>query len=621
MENEKHEEDNKDKEEKIQEEPKNEKKYKIMKKKTKNTLLNLISYLIYNKNNFEEKIKPSELAIFSSLDSESSTFNNISYKTKINNTTFNPKRDLVKNIQIYKSIPAELEMKDEYYGTMPNNVVVDMYPKIKKGVKLDLSEFPLCSYEKKEKKAHLKDEINNKLQCEENEYILCIYFSDFDIDTIENLDNLISMEDYDKYFKNTFVIIQTENESTQNILIKDFLDKYLTKKEELGKDKDKNKIIFLFNHLVKYTNNKENQNNSINIFGEAKIGSKKVEDNDVKNYFFILDNNKTIVKIKPLKELGNLIVFLLFQFDRLKKKGVTIPFFQKYEKNKREKLDSQKELLDFITNFKKLNINYIFDLRFKLSVKFIVDDEITELKMEKINKIFLEATFFSKEYKYLKQLCDSIKIPMKEIILTEVKTKDIDIDFTKMECEKCKKIISEDEFLYYCYICKVKYCCQCVRKQIDDNKGKARYIDAKHNLLFFKTRDKNQFLNLEEHKLGKNLFAEAREEDLDNWRHNVRCNGCDSFDSISERYICLSCRKGRVLSGGFIDYCTMCIKKMCNSKKEMEALEKRANEVITNWRNNFMNGFKFVVDHFHEGHVYLMVPFSVKSVGQPYYEF
>ena len=160
---------------------------------------------------------------------------------------------------------------------------------------------------------------------------------------------------------------------------------------------------------------------------------------------------------------------------------------------------------------------------------------------------------------------------------------DIDIDFENMECEKCKNIIKEDDYLYYCYTCKVKYCYNCVQEQLKKEKKKDKYIDKKHNLIFFKTKDKNNFKEIEETKLGKNKFVETEEEDLVSWS-STRCNGCGSgLNNGMQRYLCLSCKKGRRQSGGYIDFCSKCINKMCNNKNDKEQIERTANGIIDNF--------------------------------------
>ena len=83
-------------------------KYKLMKNKLKNYLLNLLSYIINNKNNFKEKLIPKDLEIILESTSNISTIMHPKYKTKINYASFNSKRDLIKNIKLYKQIPSEI---------------------------------------------------------------------------------------------------------------------------------------------------------------------------------------------------------------------------------------------------------------------------------------------------------------------------------------------------------------------------------------------------------------------------------------------------------------------------------------------------------------------------------
>ena len=118
-------------------------------------------------------------------------------------------------------------------------------------------------------------------------------------------------------------------------------------------------------------------------------------------------------------------------------------------------------------------------------------------------------------------------------------------------------------------------------------------------------------------KLGKNRFVECPEDDLISW-NSTRCNGCQNSVSNLQRYLCCSCRKGQRISGGYIDFCSLCIDKMCKDKKEKERLEKTANEIIDNF-GNFLNDYSIKVEHHHDKHIYLMMPFQV--VGGGYDEF
>ena len=597
----------------LEEKEEKKQKYKIMRNKTKANLLNMVSFLIYNKNNFEEKLKPSDLEITLETSSNISTYNELKYKMKLNYASFNPKRDLIKNIKLYKQFPAEIEMKDEYYNTDFENIVVDIFPKMKKGIKLDLSEFPLYSYENKIVNKNIKNEIKNSLECKENEFILCVYLTELDStdgDIIQMIENVIEIDMYEQYFKSIFIIIQVQEElQIKKIASMEILQKFFEKRD--NEEKNKKKIKFLFNSLSNYKSDEKNNENFINIFQESESIFNFFGRKNEKNYFFILDNNKIITKIKPLNDIGKIITLLLLKFKKYKNNGENISISTKKEKVDEEKIKEAKKLIHFICYIKKLNLNYIFDLRFKIFLTLNVDDEFKQIKLKKLNKLFIDGIFFTKEYNYLKQICEFIKSPSLEYNLTELPTIDVEIDFTNMECEKCKKKISDQEYLYYCYICKLKYCCDCVQNQLKNNEGKKKYIDEKHNLIFFKTRDKNQFLNLEISKLGKNKFAETSEDNLSDWNCTT-CNGCrDSLRRGQQRYVCVHCRKGKRLRGGFVDYCSDCLKKMCENKNDMVNLQEKANEVLDNWDNDFMEGFTFKVEHKHEDHIYLMMPFSI----------
>ena len=73
--------------------------------------------------------------------------------------------------------------------------------------------------------------------------------------------------------------------------------------------------------------------------------------------------------------------------------------------------------------------------------------------------------------------------------------------------------------------------------------------------------------------------------------------------------------------GGYVDFCSDCIKKMCENKNDMVNLEQKSNEILEGWNNDFLEGFKFKVEHKHENHIYLLLPLSVQEVDEPYFEF
>jgi len=67
----------------------------------------------------------------------------------------------------------------------------------------------------------------------------------------------------------------------------------------------------------------------------------------------------------------------------------------KKEKVDEEKIKEAKKLIHFICYIKKLNLNYIFDLRFKIFLTLNVDDEFKQIKLKKLNKLFIDGIFFT----------------------------------------------------------------------------------------------------------------------------------------------------------------------------------------------------------------------------------
>jgi hypothetical protein len=50
-------------------------------------------------------------------------------------------------------------------------------------------------------------------------------------------------------------------------------------------------------------------------------------------------------------------------------------------------------------------------------------------------------------------------------------------------------------------------------------------------------------------------------------------------------------------------------------------LEKNADSIFEIYDNNFFEGYKFKIEHRHEKHIYLMMPYQCESRDSAYYNF
>ena len=599
------------------------KKILICNKFAENYLFNAISHILSNKNDFKEKLKSSDLELNFTTNEKISTVKCLNYKLKIKYNSFNPKRDTKEALKTYKKLSAKIEIKDEYYQSKDcfDEIFLEFTPSLYKNSYLDLSSFPFCHYNNEKKVIEpYTIKLNN------NKFNLCIYLPKFDKINIQRismiLENLNIIKNINDFFENVFIIV---NDKAKGEILRKIENEALD--EIIGKNNNNNKIKikYVFNIDSYYYLNKDSEQ-IINIFKDSiNLG----EENE---YFFILDPNNKIISIKnKLELLIQKVSFFIFKLSKFINKNTTsnnsngnistdidlVSILKEKESIKQKNNDILKEILYFISKLKKLD--YLFDLNFDISFNASVNEEMEDIIIRSIKMVKVEGEFRTKEYQILNKLLNSLDLQKAKLFfkLKEMETIDIEIDFEDMKCTKCSKLIPDDKFLYYCYICKMKYCLECVHEQLK-KKGKEKFIDQKHNLIFFKTRDKKQFICLDKSKIGNNRFAESKSDDQFEERHDVLCNGCRGNYFKMARYICINCRPGYYLSDGYIDYCQECIEKMCVDQKAKEEKEEKSNSDICCHNNQFTKSHIVKNIHKHDEHVYLMLPIQYNKVSNPY---
>ena len=576
---------------------------KFMKNKSKYNLINTISYILNNLNPFGDELSKDDFKIIFQSDSDRSNIDSINYLIELNNKSFNPKRDTINNNSKYKDLKDlknSMQLSDdEYYGNIQSISIekINLFPKIQKGLNLNMSCFPFYYYNK-EKKEIEKFIFNNKIK----KNVLIIYSVENTIQNMDEfkrtIDDLDDIQFFWDFFDCIYFIYQLKKKDQIYNMVKNSNYFY---------DKNKpDKIKHIFN-LVSSYEDKTNTEIPMNIFYRDK------HDGD---YFFIIDKENNVVKYKEINNMLRIIEIFIKKEKNKQKNNNNTNNTTDIELKENDELI---EIFKFINNIKKLN--YIFLMSFRFNVEAYLSKNTDDIYIKKINSLRINGEFRTKEYNLLQKLFKKFEHSNKiKLIIKELPTIDIDIDFTNMKCLKCSNEIPNNKEFYYCYICKTKYCYECIQQQLKQ-KGKKKFIDQKHNLLFLKTRNKELLKNLDKSKLGSNKFAESTNDNQFDNKHNASCNGCGSDFKNSARYICFNCRPGRLMSGGFVDFCGECIDKMCKNENERINIEERTHETVYCRDNNFISGHKIEITHNHENHVYMMIAAQYNQVSATYYDF
>ena len=571
-------------------------KPKIISKKLKYLILNYVSTVVNNKNEINQELKADDLDII--LSSGNGSKKKIFSSLAIVNLIFDPKTYSKENIEKFeelKDLIDPLEEEDINPNEEFEEIKFDFVPKLQKGLKLNLDSFDFKVYKEDDDiKTFDKSIFDNN---NDGKKILCIYSTKLDgnrhkfkkfITLIETICNC--KRQFFNIFKKVLIIFEVK-EIEQ--IEKEYLTNFPIELRETNSDENFEDIQILFN-----IKNEDGTNKESDIFHNSDFG---------KSFYFILNKYNYIIKTKNFYYPEDLINNEIKE-DENKAQICEDEIIE-------QKINGFYEFYDFLKNIKEVKYYFYFSYHFNLILKYNgIEDK---LFIKDINFTRFNGNFRPPEYHKLKKLMAIFRPDFDDF--REIETVDIDIDFSDMTCIKCSRIIRDDEELFYCYICKDKYCFDCVKNHLKNNSGKQKFIDPQHNLVLFKTRDKKNLSGIDKYKLGKNSFATANEEDLGRFTR-AQCDGCGSQFATSARYICVTCKPGLGDSDGFKDYCQNCIENMKENNKKGKDIQ-TIRENVYNRDVYLLREEKCYMYHNHNDHVYLMVPLANNNEENPYRDY
>ena len=551
----------------------------------------LISYIVHLlKEDTERLIKQNNLKINIKSSSDKSTIGNIYYTMNIVSSQYNEKLDIKENLQkIQKFNSSMITLRDEFNNPINSSEIsikTDLTPYIEKKTIINFDFFNFFFYNgKRFHKFNLKP-IYDSDEFYDTKCKLFIYFYYFNNKILCN--NLI--EDFDKYTKDEnfwkiighiYIIIPVKDRNIAKENHDIILDNFNLKNNQ----NPKMSIVYLTEDI--------NDGNAINIFTNYY-------QKYFKNYFFILNH---LNKVKVIQQ----IQYFEKEFKKFRENYIkSNEPIGEYKIEKKEKKDKIKKLFNFLIDFIEEipNLNYILDFTFNLKYSIVLDEPTKYFKLKDIELIDIGGSLRTNEYTQFKKYIDGINDERISFKVKELETIDIPINFTKpFNCKICKKIIPNDKECFYCYLCVEYYCYDCVKKNYFGNIGIKKFIDKKHNLLFFKTRDIKNFINIDRHKLGTNSFTKSSNFKT---HHSASCDGCRSSFYSSPRYICLTCKPGIYLAGGYSDFCYICIESMMRNDEKAKKIKQKSDPISYNY-STFCRNHQLIDNHDHENHIYLMV--------------
>ena len=528
------------------------------------------------------------------------------HSLNICNTKFDPSTPPSRKVLVFEDLEAVVQPFIDGRDLAENDfkeVTLHVYPKIRRNLRFDIASltYKVVKLEKDGPKVidykmeHVNDNPDKK-------DILCL--CSFKLNgkkhkfekVLQLLEQFNQFEEFWKFHRIAYFIFGIKEE-------KEILEEFNNFPNEMKDVNDR----FVNVRLLFYVNPPgEDDAEVLNMYAFNDLG---------KNYFFHMNADNVIYRADDMLCSGDIIEnSIKRKKEELDQKAKNFTLMKTDEQLIRERNEAFLTFWNFLKNIRQYK--YVLYISFKFEVCLRYDEEMN-LNVSYIDFSHLIGELRTREYNMIKKCAEIFKPD--HVDIEEIHTIDIYIDFSDKECYRCSKQIADNEDMYYCYKCRVKYCRDCVWKNLWMNKGKAKFIDTKHNILYFKTRDLNQFKNIDKHKLGKDLFSQCTDESK-LVQHTATCNGCkQSFDD-SPRYLCLHCRPGKVIADGYYDYCDSCVQEMMNNTakgKKIQELEER----LYSEETRILYNDKTTYRHENDNHIYLMIALQYNCNEQPYYDF
>ena len=407
-----------------------------------------------------------------------------------------------------------------------------------------------------------------------------------------------SLKEFWNYYEIVYIIFCVPTDDK----IKEEYPKFPEELKNIHKNFKNVKLLFFLDNQM----NKDREQNL------PKIRNMFVYNNYGKNYYFLMNPEHKIYKSDNMLFSGDIIEEAI----KMKKKE-TEEKAKDQEELKRTRYQTFVDLYEFYKNLTIFKYALYFSFEFEICIKYNIEKNSFFISYIDIYKI--AADLRPPEYSDVRKWTKILK-PDDEEDVREIEITDIPLDLTNTKCKICKVEIKKDEPMYYCYKCDTrdKYCTKCVMEHYkkEENKGIKKFIDPKHNLLFFKTRDEKNFKQIDVFKLGNDIFTkETDEKQFESYQR--LCYGCKRKFTDSPRYICLNCNKGSLIYGRYHEYCWTCIDHMMKGDEEGKKYQgPETSERIYGYETRTLLTNNETYTHDNDNHVYIMVALEVKEKNE-----